>query len=316
MPAAPKAEKQIKDVPLTFKDHDPQTVRWEKENPLYLVEEPHFPKEQVLAKKDTLSHETFEFKSNENVKNCETKLCDSTQKEEKNVVSPKPEQTFQKIKKQTEKQESCQEIKADPKPEPVRVEPQSEQSKLRLVGEVLGTYLVLEDGEQMILVDKHAAHERLIFNRLKEQKFVEDRQILLEPVMVHLSREDYQAAAQNIKLFSQAGFLVEDFGDGDLMVREVPVMMLGSQLQEIIEQTAHNLAKNKKDLTPQALDELLHSVACKSAVRANDKNTMPELWEIVKMLQTDEDARYCPHGRPVAKAISKREIERMFGRLG
>lgn len=72
------------------------------------------------------------------------------------------------------------------------------------------------------------------------------------------------------------------------MVREVPVMMLGSQLQEIIEQTAHNLAKNKKDLTPQALDELLHSVACKSAVRANDKNTMPELWEIVKMLQTDE----------------------------
>lgn len=100
------------------------------------------------------------------------------------------------------------------------------------------------------------------------------------------------------------------------MVREVPVLMLGSQLQEIIEQTAHNLAKNKKDLTPQALDELLHSVACKSAVRANDKNTMPELWEIVKMLQTDEDARYCPHGRPVAKAISKREIERMFGRLG
>lgn len=316
MPAAPKAEKQIKDVPLTFKDHDPQTVRWEKENPLYLVEEPHFPKEQVLAKKDTLSHKMFEFKSNENVKNCETKLRDSTQKEEKNVVSPKPEQTFQNIKKQTEKQESCQEIKADPKPEPVRAEPQSEQSKLRLVGEVLGTYLVLEDGEQMILVDKHAAHERLIFNRLKEQKFVEDRQILLEPVMVHLSREDYQAAAQNIELFSQAGFLVEDFGDGDLMVREVPVMMLGSQLQEIIEQTAHNLAKNKKDMTPQALDELLHSVACKSAVRANDKNTMPELWEIVKMLQTDEDARYCPHGRPVAKAISKREIERMFGRLG
>lgn len=114
------------------------------------------------------------------MKNCETKLRDSTQKEEKNVVSPKPEQTFQNIKKQTEKQESCQEIKADPKPDPVRTEPRSEQSKLRLVGEVLGTYLVLEDGEQMILVDKHAAHERLIFNRLKEQKFVEDRQILLD----------------------------------------------------------------------------------------------------------------------------------------
>lgn len=314
--ASKKELKQVSDVQFTFRDHDPQTVQWEKENPLYLVEEPHFPKKEELEKEHTVSHNLIEFDSDNDVKNCETKLRDSTQKEEKNVVFSKPEQTFQNIKKQTEKQESCQEIKADPKPEQVRAEPQSEQSKLRLVGEVLGTYLVLEDGEQMILIDKHAAHERLIFNRLKEQKFVEDRQILLEPVMVHLSREDYQAAAQNIELFSQAGFLVEDFGDGDLMVREVPVMMLGSQLQEIIEQTAHNLAKNKKDLTPQALDELLHSVACKSAVRANDKNTMPELWEIVKMLQTDEDARYCPHGRPVAKAISKREIERMFGRLG
>lgn len=170
------------------------------------MEEPHFPKEQVLAKKDTLSHETFEFKSNENVKNCETKLRDSTQKEEKNVVSPKPEQTFQNIKKQTEKQESCQEIKADPKPEPVRAEPQSEQSKLRLVGEVLGTYLVLEDGEQMILIDKHAAHERLIFNRLKEQKFVEDRQILLEPVMDSFKPGRLSGCSAEHRAVSQAGF--------------------------------------------------------------------------------------------------------------
>ena len=187
---------------------------------------------------------------------------------------------------------------------------------LRLVGEVLGTYLVVEGEDKLILIDKHAAHERLIFNRLKQQRFTDDRQLLLEPVMVHLSREDYQGATQNLSVFQQAGFLVEDFGDGDLIVREVPVLLSGAQVQEIVEKTAHDLAKNKKDLTPEALDELLHSVACKSAVRANDKNTLPELWEIIQLLQEDENAKYCPHGRPVARILTRRELEKMFGRLG
>ena len=93
-------------------------------------------------------------------------------------------------------------------------------------------------------------------------------------MVVHLSREDYQGAVQNLPLFEQAGFLVEEFGDGDLIVREVPVMLLGAEVKEIIEQTAHDLSQNKKDTTPHALDDLLHSVACKSAVRANDKNTL------------------------------------------
>ena len=213
-----------------------------------------------------------------------------------------------------------QELSAEQEMEPAaKKEPESRQEptmQLRLVGEVLGTYLVVEGEEKLILIDKHAAHERLIFNRLKKSSFTEDRQLLLEPVMVHLSREDYQGAAQNLALFEQAGFLVEDFGDGDLIVREVPVLLSGAQIREIIEQTAHNLAKNKKDLTPEALDDLLHSVACKSAVRANDKNTLPELWEIVQLLQEDEDAKYCPHGRPVARILTRRELEKMFGRLG
>lgn len=192
----------------------------------------------------------------------------------------------------------------------------TEPPQLRLVGEVLGTYLVVESADSMILIDKHAAHERLIFNRLKQQRLTDDRQLLLEPVVVHLSREDYQGAAGNLALFEQAGFLVEEFGDGDLLVREVPVMLSGAQIREIVEQTAHDLSQHKKDMTPHALDDLLHSVACKSAVRANDKNTVPELWEIVQLLQEDENARYCPHGRPVARSFSRRELEKLFGRLG
>lgn len=282
-PAA--ARKAQPDDRITFRDHDPQTAKWEREHPLILLEEPKF----------TPTKKTKEFIPQE--EKCETPVQTSAEKNQN-----RPEQNFCTEPKQSKSVEQEREM--------------TEPPQLRLVGEVLGTYLVVESADSMILIDKHAAHERLIFNRLKQQCLTDDRQLLLEPVVVHLSREDYQGAAGNLALFEQAGFLVEEFGDGDLLVREVPVMLSGAQIREIVEQTAHDLSQHKKDMTPHALDDLLHSVACKSAVRANDKNTVPELWEIVQLLQEDENARYCPHGRPVARSFSRRELEKLFGRLG
>lgn len=272
------AHKAQPDDCITFRDHDPQTAKWEREHPLILLEEPKFT--PTKKGKDSIPQE----------EKCET------------PVQKTPEQSFHTEPKSSNSVEQEREM--------------TEPPQLRLVGEVLGTYLVVESADSMILIDKHAAHERLIFNRLKQQCLTDDRQLLLEPVVVHLSREDYQGAAGNLALFEQAGFLVEEFGDGDLLVREVPVMLSGAQIREIVEQTAHDLSQHKKDMTPHALDDLLHSVACKSAVRANDKNTVPELWEIVQLLQEDENARYCPHGRPVARSFSRRELEKLFGRLG
>lgn len=282
-PAA--SRKAQPDDRITFRDHDPQTAKWEREHPLILLEEPKF----------TPTKKTKEFIPQE--EKCETPVQTSAEKNQN-----RPEQNFCTEPKQSKSVEQEREM--------------TEPPQLRLVGEVLGTYLVVESADSMILIDKHAAHERLIFNRLKRQRLTDDRQLLLEPVVVHLSREDYQGAAGNLALFEQAGFLVEEFGDGDLLVREVPVMLSGAQIREIVEQTAHDLSQHKKDMTPHALDDLLHSVACKSAVRANDKNTVPELWEIVQLLQEDENARYCPHGRPVARSFSRRELEKLFGRLG
>lgn len=282
-PAA--SRKAQPDDRITFRDHDPQTAKWEREHPLILLEEPKF----------TPTKKTKEFIPQE--EKCETPVQTSAEKNQN-----RPEQNFCTESKQSKSVEQEREM--------------TEPPQLRLVGEVLGTYLVVESADSMILIDKHAAHERLIFNRLKQQRLTDDRQLLLEPVVVHLSREDYQGAAGNLALFEQAGFLVEEFGDGDLLVREVPVMLSGAQIREIVEQTAHDLSQHKKDMTPHALDDLLHSVACKSAVRANDKNTVPELWEIVQLLQEDENARYCPHGRPVARSFSRRELEKLFGRLG
>lgn len=262
------------DEPLTFRDHEPQTVQWEREHPLLLAEEPHFTPKPT---KPTLEP----------------------------ISEPIPEPTPEPVIEQP----------TEPTPEPASEQAQ-EQAPLRLLGEVLGTYLVLEGKDEVILVDKHAAHERLIFNRLRSGDLTADRQLLLEPVVLRLSREDYQGAVQNLSLFEQAGFSVEDLGDGDLMVREVPILLTGAEIRQIVESTAHDLARSRRDLTPQALDELLHSVACKSAVRANDQNHLLELWELVQLLQNDPEARYCPHGRPVARVLSRSQLEQMFGRQG
>ena len=269
------------DEPLTFRDHEPQTVQWEQEHPLLLSAEPKFEDDLGTGSAPESGIELASEPISEH------------------IPEPIPEPLLEET--------------TEPIPESEEV---PEEPPLRLLGEVLGTYLVLEGRDELILVDKHAAHERLIFNRLRSHDLTADRQLLLEPVMLRLSREDYQGAVQNLSLFEQAGFSVEDLGDGDLMVREVPVMLSGAEIRQIVESTAHDLARNRRDLTPQALDELLHSVACKSAVRANDQNHLPELWELVQLLQNDPEARYCPHGRPVATVLSRSQLERMFGRQG
>ena len=185
----------------------------------------------------------------------------------------------------------------------------------RIIGELFGTYILLENNDQLILVDKHAAHERLLFEQLKKLDLTKDRQILLAPVLVHLSREDYTAVADRMDAFQQIGFEVENFDGGDLLVREVPLALPDSDIRSIVEETAHKLLQNRNDLTPEIIDDLLHNIACRSAVKAHDKNSCMELQQIITMLRNNEDVKYCPHGRPIARLLSRREIEKMFGRI-
>lgn len=210
--------------------------------------------------------------------------------------------------------------KVEPAPEGEQASPEEsilteEAPQYRLIGELFGTYILLEGPQELVLIDKHAAHERLIFQQLREQGLSGSRQLLLEPLVVTLSREDYAAAQPRLEEFARLGFLVEDFGEGDLLVREVPADLDRQDIQELVEQAAHNMARLRADLTPQAVDDLLHSVACKSAIRAGDRSTLPELWQLVALLRDDGSVRYCPHGRPVARKLSRRELEKMFGRV-
>ena len=203
------------------------------------------------------------------------------------------------------------------KPQVLRYEDEEKDpyESARIIGELFGTYILLENNDQLILVDKHAAHERLLFEQLKKLDLTKDRQILLAPVLVHLSREDYAAAADRMDAFQQIGFEVENFEGGDLLVREAPLALPDSDIRSIVEETAHKLLQNRNDLTPEIIDDLLHNIACRSAVKAHDKNSGMELQQIITMLRNNEDVKYCPHGRPIARLLSRREIEKMFGRI-
>lgn len=191
---------------------------------------------------------------------------------------------------------------------------QEDYDSARLIGELFGTYILLENGDQLVIIDKHAAHERLLYEDLRRRDLTKDRQLLLEPQLIHLSREDSQAALENLETFQQLGFGLESF-DGDLLLREVPLALPTCDLRAVVEEIAHRLARQNKDLTPQVLDELLHSIACRSAVKAHDKSAPLELEQLVELLRHNEDVRYCPHGRPIARLLSKRELEKLFGRI-
>lgn len=191
-----------------------------------------------------------------------------------------------------------------------------EPRDFRVIGEAFGTYIILEQDDRLVLVDKHAAHERLIYERIKSTIDHGCRQVLLAPQSVALSREEHSAIVENPEEAEKIGFLVEDFGGNAVVVREVPVELSESDVAFVIREIAAKLAAGSHDLTPAALDRLYYSIACRSAVKARDKNSEAELAEIVRRLRENPEITHCPHGRPVMVALSGREIEKMFGRLG
>lgn len=185
-----------------------------------------------------------------------------------------------------------------------------------LIGELFGTYIVLENGPEMILIDKHAAHERLLYNRLVAAGPGEDRQLLLTPVSVHLSPEEHAAVLENAPLLARAGVGIEDFGDGFVVVRETAPVLADADLAAIVTECAQKLLLANERLTPHVLEELYHTMACRSAIKAHDRTAAPTLRQLVELLRADGDADHCPHGRPVSIRMSRHEIEKKFGRLG
>ena len=189
---------------------------------------------------------------------------------------------------------------------------QPKEAPWRIVGEVLRTYIICEDeGGSVWLIDKHAAHERVNFDRLKAAKEPVMRQTLLRPVTAELSREDGALLLEHLALLEELGFSCEDFGDGAVLIREVPADIDAGDAASTLEELAENLRAGRS--LEQRRENLLHTMACKAAIKGGWSSDVSELQALVEKVQSGE-VRYCPHGRPVAVKLTKYELEKMFKR--
>lgn len=186
----------------------------------------------------------------------------------------------------------------------------------RYIGEAFKTYIIIEkNNKDLILIDKHAAHERIIYEKLKKEKGAGFSQYLLKPIAVTLSKEEYNSAIENIQMFKDCAFDVEDFGNGVLLVRSAPQYLDESDIKDSVLEMAQHIAESKKDILSEKMDWIYHNVACRAAIKAGNKSIDKELIEIAKIVESDPNIRYCPHGRPTSIVISKYEIEKQFGRM-
>ncbi|MFZ2538462.1 MAG: DNA mismatch repair endonuclease MutL [Oscillospiraceae bacterium] len=198
--------------------------------------------------------------------------------------------------------------------EPVKKAPQN-MPFVRVIGELFKTYVLFEVEDKFLLLDKHAAHERIIFEKLKTSISIDDRQILLKPIITAVSTEEMQALNDNVEMIEKLGFVFDEFGNNSVIIREVPLVLSTYNLSDIFLDIANKLIENRRNVTSDIFEHLLHSIACRSAVKANDQNSIEDLTELLKQVYADDEIRHCPHGRPVAIAMTKGEIEKKFGRI-
>jgi len=180
--------------------------------------------------------------------------------------------------------------------------------------ELFKTYFLAEINDELLLIDKHAAHERIIYERLKAEQGAVQRQVLLEPLPLALSREEAAALLEHSGLLEQTGFLVEEFGIDAIVLRECPLLLVGADLNAQVAEIAGYLLAQRGDLATEALDWIFHSAACRAAVKAGDPTTPYERERFVEKLLAMPEIRHCPHGRPVIVTITKKELEKRFGR--
>lgn len=205
------------------------------------------------------------------------------------------------------------------KPEPVPQEPdpviphERPKEQIRVVGELFKTYIVCESTEGMILIDKHAAHERVNFERLKKG-FDSSAQLLMQPEEVYLTPEEFNGMSEYADKLAQVGIIME-FTDGKARVTGLPQMLDKVPPAEIVECIAKIVSHGNTNAEGELFDDMLHTVACKASIRGNEDNDILELQVLAQEVFNNPDIRYCPHGRPVMTQISRKQIERYFGRV-
>jgi DNA mismatch repair protein MutL len=208
---------------------------------------------------------------------------------------------------------------------PIPVEPiiqEMEQEQLpmppeqtwRMVGELYNSYIIVEEGDNAFLIDKHAAHERILFDKLKANQEVISSQALLSPIPVRLSAEGAAELLSNRPLLEELGFEVDEFGENTVLLRQIPMDLSPDDAAEAAEALAADLLNGRHDTADTVRDEVLHTVACKAAIKAGWHTDEAELLALVKQVMAREDLKYCPHGRPICITLSQKQLEKQFKR--
>ena len=200
-------------------------------------------------------------------------------------------------------------------PEPVQEAlPMPEEAPWRMVGELYNSYILVEQGENAFLIDKHAAHERILFEKLKANQEKITGQLLLAPVSVSLSADAAAELLANRALLGDLGFEIDEFGDNTVLARQIPMDVSPGDAADVLETLASDLLSGRREGKDTVRDELLHTVACKAAIKAGWHTDEAELLALVKQVMAREDLKYCPHGRPICVTLSKKQLEKQFKR--
>ncbi len=230
------------------------------------------------------------------------------------IATENKKEDKQPVIETVQKVEAIKPIIEETQEEPVLIK--KEETVIKYIGEVFGTYIIAEkNNKEILFIDKHAAHERMIYEKLKAEKAASNAQILLQPVTVTLGKSEYDAAINNIDMFSECAFDVEDFGNSTVIIRSAPQYLEAADISDCITEMADYISMGKNDIFTEKMDWFYHNVACRSAIKAGNKSTPQELIDIVKKLEENPQIKYCPHGRPVCIVMTKSEIEKQFGRV-
>ena len=210
--------------------------------------------------------------------------------------------------------------KAPTKPVPEATKEEQEAISLaeatpwRMAGELFHTYILVEQGEEAYLIDKHAAHERILFDKLRSQDREIAGQQLLTPVVCPLGTEAAATVLANRELLSELGYEAQEFGEGTVILRQIPMDLDPEQAKDSIAQLAEDLMEGRREDRDTLRDNLLHTIACKAAIKGGWHTDPKELEALVQTVMSREDLKYCPHGRPICVKLTKRQLEHRFGR--
>ena len=189
-----------------------------------------------------------------------------------------------------------------------------QEAPWRIVGELYRSYIIVEQGEEAYLIDKHAAHERILFEKLKANQEAISSQALLTPIPCRLGADACAMLLSNWQMLEELGFEVDSFGENTLLLRQIPMDLAPEDAAEAVETIAADLLNGRRTDKSTVRDEVLHTVACKAAIKAGWTTSSQEMQALVATVMRREDLKYCPHGRPICISLSKKQLEKQFKR--